>query len=146
MSKYKYLFVYDQFMTNHEHNLYIKDLKLASPDAFTENKFELLIAGALRIPCMKKNVLSKNRQHIHGELYDISENKKETLKMTDDIMGHPYVFERDIIAVRLMEGEVVLAYVYFRNDVSGEIIPSGSYNVWCQEQEMWEEYHKNQIK
>ena len=61
---------------------------------------------------------------IHGELYRVSPTRLAAL---DRLEGHPHVYRRSRVPVRVKEGPTVDAWLYFHLDPTGLIDPSGRY-------------------
>ena len=61
---------------------------------------------------------------IHGELYRVS---PATLAMLDRLEGHPEVYRRSRVAVRVKGGSIIDAWLYFHLDPSGRIDRGGRY-------------------
>lgn len=61
---------------------------------------------------------------IHGEVYKIDSN---TLHRLDALEGHPNLYRREQIDVRLESGERMRAWIYFFPERSGRLISSGEF-------------------
>ena len=61
---------------------------------------------------------------IHGELYRVSPARLAAL---DRLEGHPHMYRRSRVSVRVKEGPTVDAWLYFHLNPTGSIDPSGRY-------------------
>jgi gamma-glutamylcyclotransferase (GGCT)/AIG2-like uncharacterized protein YtfP len=89
--------------------------------ARTCQKYALYAAG---IPWVSKQ---EPVSPIVGELYEISE---DTLSMIDLLENHPHSYRREEVDVRLEDGGIATAWLYFMHRQGGTLIPSGDYTDW----------------
>jgi gamma-glutamylcyclotransferase (GGCT)/AIG2-like uncharacterized protein YtfP len=61
---------------------------------------------------------------IYGELYSVS---NKTLLMVDMLEGHPRFYERKKVPIETLEGDVVVAWMYFNETKTDNLIKSGDY-------------------
>jgi gamma-glutamylcyclotransferase (GGCT)/AIG2-like uncharacterized protein YtfP len=62
---------------------------------------------------------------IHGEVYGVNE---AILARLDLLEGHPDWYRRELIPVRLFNGQIIDAWIYFNPSATGPVILSGNYN------------------
>jgi gamma-glutamylaminecyclotransferase len=111
------VFVYGTLKRGHCNHVYIAD-GIFVGEAVTADRFALHVQGLPRVD--RDNPVSP----IHGELYRVS-----TMMLTeiDRLEGHPHCYRRSRVSVRLVDGTVVAAWLYFYPSPDGPIELSGRF-------------------
>jgi gamma-glutamylcyclotransferase (GGCT)/AIG2-like uncharacterized protein YtfP len=117
------VFVYGTLLTGLENNFYLKQSKLIGK-GFSIEKYHMT---ARYIPFVT-NDNHENSNYIYGEVWEVPD---EELRKIDQLEGHPYMYERKQIDVRLDDGSVLKCWIYFYNgDVGHTEVESGNYYLW----------------
>lgn len=89
----------------------------------TRNKYAMYVSG---IPFV---IVSEPVSQISGELYEVDD---QTLDKLDALEGHPNWYKREQVEICLdnnFSQSTVLAWIYFNEDDSGTLVPSGCYSL-----------------
>lgn len=111
------VFVYGTLKRGHCNHVYIADGVYVG-DAETVDRFALHVHGLPRVD--RHNPVSP----IHGELYRVTANM---LAEIDRLEGHPHCYRRGLVPVRLVDGTVAPAWLYFHPAPDGPIESSGRF-------------------
>ena len=114
------LFVYGTLKKGFCNHYFLADAEFLGK-AETLEKYALYLKGSIPY-VIKQPPIS----HIKGEVYKVD---LKTLKEIDELEGHPYLYFREIISVRLYNGKILSAWMYFfpPSEEPGILIPTGEY-------------------
>ncbi len=114
------VFVYGTLQRNFSNHRYLAESKFLGT-ARTQEKYALYSDG---LPFL---VLNEPVSQIQGELYEVDDI---TLDLLDDIEGHPDWYRREQVEICLDDGSnsIMKAWVYFNEDNSGTLVPSGVFS------------------
>lgn len=117
------VFVYGTLLSGFENNFYLRNAKLIGK-AFSKEKYHMTTSF---IPFVT-NDGHKNSSYIYGEVYEVEEID---LKRIDHLEGHPHMYERKMVDVRLDDGSIVKCWLYFYNGSGGHTeVEGGNYYLW----------------
>ena len=112
------IFVYGTLKKGYGNNSLLNNSKFIG-EAITTEKYALYKSG---IPFVIKD---EKISQIHGEVYEVA---PDTLKVLDDLEGHPDWYNREEIFVYLKENrKKIKAWIYFYPEKRGKIVLSGIY-------------------
>ena len=86
----------------------------------TVDTYGLYISG---IPFVIKH---EKISHIYGELYSINNH---ILARLDLLEGHPDCYKREQVKISADNGQIVTAWLYFFPNRTGDLVPSGRYEL-----------------
>jgi len=119
----KKIFVYGTLLNGFENHFYLKNARLIGK-AFTKEQYHMTVAF---IPFVSDDG-HENSNYIFGEVYEVDETD---LRRVDQLEGHPYMYERRKIDVRLDDGSEMECWMYFYNGDKGHTeVESGNYYLW----------------
>jgi gamma-glutamylcyclotransferase (GGCT)/AIG2-like uncharacterized protein YtfP len=117
------LAVYGTLLQGYGNNRLLENSTLLG-EGKTVDKFQMHASGFPMVNNVNKNV------NIHCEVYQVPLND---LPRIDSLEGHPVWYERKPIKVKLNNGEVVIAELYFNNqeavNARWKEVPSGNFHV-----------------
>ena len=111
------IFVYGTLKKGKQFNYLLNKAKFIG-NAETVERYSLYFDG---IPYLVK---SDEVSHVKGEVYELD---SELLKMIDEFEEHPNYYVREMVKVKLTDGEVVSVWAYFFHEKRGKLIDSGEY-------------------
>jgi gamma-glutamylaminecyclotransferase len=120
MSEKNLIFAYGTLKQGFSNNHYLSGSKFIGT-GWTKQKYAMRISYG--IPFI---IMSEPLSQIYGELYQVDDFTLETL---DDLEGHPNWYRREQVEIYLDDGNhsIVKGWVYFNEDNSGTLVPSGIY-------------------
>ena len=120
MSEKNLLFTYGTLQQNFSNHRYLAGSKFLGTGR-TKEKYALYCDG---LPFL---ILNEPVSQIQGELYQVDDI---TLDLLDDIEGHPLWYKREQVEICLDDSSnsIVKAWVYFNEDNSGTLVPSGVFS------------------
>tara|TARA_R100000152_G_C6624853_1_gene74352 strand:+ start:139 stop:474 length:336 start_codon:yes stop_codon:yes gene_type:complete len=103
------VFVYGTLRKGHgNHHVMEMSKGVFKGKGFTENKF---MSDMTFVPKVYKyGWPNHSTKHIEGELYDV-----ETMRYMDLLEGHPNLYRREVTPIKLENGSVDNAWLYFYN-------------------------------
>ena len=109
MNKDVFIFVYGTLKKGFPNNWVIIDLEYIA-DAFTCEKYQMYPSLNYSFPYLIK---SEKNYYIKGEVYKL--NSKYDLNALDEIEGYPSLFTREKIKIKILNGDILEAIIYFKN-------------------------------
>lgn len=117
------IFVYGTLKRGHGNHRYLAGSKFLGAGK-TRNKYAMYVSG---IPFV---IVTEPVSQISGELYEVDD---QTLCKLDQLEGHPNWYQREQVEICLDnnfgKSSAVTAWLYFNEDKSGTLIPSGCFTL-----------------
>jgi gamma-glutamylcyclotransferase (GGCT)/AIG2-like uncharacterized protein YtfP len=111
------VFVYGSLKRGGSNHHYLHNADCLGPASTVE-------AYALYLGDWPYLIRDEARQSIRGEVYRID---TATLARLDELEGHPHEYCREKTAIRLDNGQVLEAWVYFYPQAQGRLLTDGEY-------------------
>ena len=108
-------------LKKHHHNNYLLQNSQYLGTGTTVEKYAMSVCS---IPYVYKH---KQISVIHGEVYSVDDT---TLARLDQLEGHPQWYKREevkILVDNADNGQIVTAWLYFNDNVTGELVLSGRF-------------------
>ncbi|MBM9514691.1 gamma-glutamylcyclotransferase family protein [Desulfogranum marinum] len=117
------IFVYGTLKRGYSNHRFLADSKFLGTGK-TREKYAMYVSG---IPFV---IVSEPVSQIHGELYEVDD---QTLYKLDQLEGHPHWYQREQVEICLdnnfSQSSTVTAWIYFNEDNSGTLVPTGCFSL-----------------